>query len=235
MKKTICLFNSLLVCFFCLSCGGSDDNNDNDYDDLTKPNIGGIKYDDSDINIGRIQISGAVDMGLSVKWGACNIGASFPYEYGGYYAWGEVTEKPYSSYEWSSYIFSLNSTSNMLKYCDEDNKTILDLSDDVANVLLGQNWRIPTSDEMNELITKCTSIRTTYNGVYGYLFTSPNGNKIFLPQAGHCWSRRDYMETRGDYWTSTLGESNYMAKTLRNDFLREDYRYNGMSIRPVKE
>lgn len=36
---------------------------------------------------------GYVDLGLSVKWATCNVGASSPTGYGDYYAWGETTAK----------------------------------------------------------------------------------------------------------------------------------------------
>ena len=34
-----------------------------------------------------------VDLGLSVKWATCNLGAATPEEIGNYYAWGETTPK----------------------------------------------------------------------------------------------------------------------------------------------
>ena len=45
----------------------------------------------------------AVDLGLSVKWACCNIGANAPEEYGGYYAWGDPEEKEsciWDNYKW---------------------------------------------------------------------------------------------------------------------------------------
>ena len=159
--------------------------------------------------------AGAVDLGLSVYWASCNIGASKPEEYGDYYAWGEV-ETYYSSlnpltwkagkekgYNLASYKWCKDYTSDydtFTKYCTEsmaecwggsgapDNKTVLETGpdgDDVASKTLGGKWRMPTKEEWVELMTKCTFTWTTHNGVNGELFTAPNGNSIFLPAAGY--------------------------------------------------
>ena len=56
-----------------------------------------------------------VDLGLSVKWATCNVGATRPEEYGGYYAWGETEEK--DNYDWSTYKWCNGSYDTMTKYC----------------------------------------------------------------------------------------------------------------------
>ena len=77
-----------------------------------------------------------VDLGLSVKWATCNVGASSPEGYGDYFAWGETTIK--STYNWSTYKYCNGSSSTLTKYNTKssygtiDNKTKLDLSDDAA-------------------------------------------------------------------------------------------------------
>ena len=48
--------------------------------------------------------NGAVDLGLSVKWAAYNVGATKPEEYGDYYAWGEVETK--EDYAETNYEFT---------------------------------------------------------------------------------------------------------------------------------
>ncbi len=79
----------------------------------------------------------AVDLGLSVKWATCNVGATKPEEYGGYYAWGETEEKSY--YDWSTYKWCNGSSTSMTKYCTTssygtvDNKTVLDPADDLIS------------------------------------------------------------------------------------------------------
>ena len=94
-----------------------------------------------------------VDLGLpsGLKWATCNVGASSPEVYGGYYAWGETEEK--SSYSWSTYKWCNGSYDTMTKYCTSssygtvDNKTTLDPQDDVAHVKWGGRWRMPTLEE----------------------------------------------------------------------------------------
>lgn len=190
-------------------------------------------------NVGR-----AVDLGLSVKWASCNVGASSPEEYGGYYAWGETEEK--TDYSWSTYKWCNGSYDNQTKYCTSssygtvDNKTTLDLEDDVAHVKWGGNWRMPTMAEQDELRTKCDWEWTTMNGVKGYQVTGPNGNSIFLPVTG---SRSDggvYYHTYGCYWSASLREnsSNYAYYLDFNDGFYEwkvIVRYYGLTVRPVTE
>src|SRR5574344_1874604 len=130
---------------------------------------------DDDTTLGGVSNIPAVDLGLSVKWASCTVGASFPEEYGGYYAWGETEEK--SDYSWSTY-----------KYCNDSSSTCMNIGSnisgtqyDVAHVKWGGSWRMPTHEEMQELYDKCTYKWITYNGVNGGKFTGPNGNSIFVP------------------------------------------------------
>ena len=183
----------------------------------------------SSVSTGAIAGHEYVDLGLSVKWATCNIGASSPEGYGYYYAWGE--------------------TSTRLSY-DEDNcatyeKEIGDIagtSRDVAHVMWGGSWRMPTEAEFRELLNKCTWTWTTRNGVSGYKVTSnKNGNSIFLPAAGH------RLETsRGDagiwgcYWNSTPSEDDTRGSYIlifNSGYHDTDWggRYYGRTVRPVAE
>ena len=186
-----------------------------------------------------------IDLGLSVKWATCNVGASVPEEYGGYYAWGEAEEK--SNYDWSTYKWRNGSYGSMTKYCTKyyygtvDNKTVLDTMDDVAHVKWGGTWRMPTKAEQDELRNNCTWEWTTQNGVNGYKVTGSNGNSIFLPAAGYRYgteaiSRGSY----GYYWSSSLcRDSSYNAYVLsfKSGYYDwyDNYRYIGYSVRPVSE
>lgn len=190
----------------------------------------------------------AVDLGLSVKWASCNVGAESPEDYGSYFAWGETEVK--DDYAPFGYKFRTGTGMTLTKYCTEnyygnvDNKTVLDPVDDTATASWGNDWRMPTLDEMKELINECTWSWTTQNGVNGYVVTGPNGNSIFLPAAG----RRDRMSKEisghgwsGDYWSATLGEDNsWNACWLffsdgTKPGCNTHARYNGFSVRPVKE
>ena len=188
----------------------------------------------------------AIDLGLpsGTKWASCNVGAENPWEYGGYYAWGETEEK--SDYSWDTYKYCNGSDDTMTKYCTKsysgsvDNKTVLEPADDVATVKWGGTWRMPTKAEQDELRKNCTWEWTILNGVYGYQVTGPNGNSIFLPAAGYR-SRSGVSDQGADgyYRSSTLGDgfSNDIAYNLYfragNYKWSYSYRDGGRSVRPV--
>lgn len=207
---------------------------------------------------------GYVDLGLSVKWATCNLGASKPEGYGEYYAWGE-TEPYYSSqdpltwkegkgdgYRWASYKWSdgsytsLNKYNTESKYGNVDDKTVLEEADDVARVLLGGNWRIPTDAEWTELRTECTWTATTQNGMPGYKVTGKaNGNSIFLPCAGYRDGKSQTADERGGYYWSSSLDTGFPYNAWRVYFGSYDssksvcrcsgIRYIGFSVRPVCE
>ena len=189
-----------------------------------------------------------VDLGLSVKWATCNVGASSPEDYGDYFAWGETEPKDY--YDWSTYKWCNGSRDSMTKYCTEsdygqvDNKTTLDPEDDAAHVNWGGAWRMPTMEEMDELREKCTWTFcswtfTTQNSINGYEVVGPNGNSIFLPAAG-IYSQQ-YLTYDNGLWgcysSSSLHPSYdtysysifFNPTTLFLNFNREA----GCSVRPV--
>ena len=188
----------------------------------------------------------AIDLGLSVKWASFNVGASRPEAYGGYYAWGETDEK--DDYSWSTYKWCNGSGDTMAKYCTNssygtvDNKTTLDLEDDVAHVKWGGDWRMPTRAEQDELRNNCTWEWTALNGVNGYRVTGPNGNSIFLPAAGYRDGAYGIYATGdgGYYWSSSLYSSSnsYAYYLVFYDNLYDwsnYYRCRGHSVRPVSE
>lgn len=167
---------------------------------------------------------GKADLGLSVKWAACNVGADKPEDYGDYYAWGEVEVRDESTYKnnmWAHYAFgdAWAGSVSILKYCTdpkygtEDQNTILDPTDDVAAVRLGDKWRMPTASEMQELKTECEQRGYELNGVKGILFIGPNKNAIFLPLAGGV---HGYQQVNAYYWTSSLCLSDNTAAMALN-------------------
>lgn len=187
---------------------------------------------------------GAVDLGLSVYWAECNLGAEKPEDYGDYYAWGET--EPKENYRWSTYKFGTSSSGPFSKYNTKesfgtvDNKTVLDPEDDVAHVTLGGNWRMPTDEEWTELREKCTWTWTTQNGVNGRLVAS-NGNSIFLPAAGY--RRNTDLVIAGSYafyWSSSLNTDYPDGAWFVYFYSSGVYRYDnircyGQSVRPVSE
>ena len=170
-----------------------------------------------------------VNLGLSVKWATCNVGASKPEDYGNYYAWGETSTK-------SSYT-SDNSKTNGKSMGDIKGNS----SYDAARANWGGKWRMPTKAEMQELIDRCNWIWTTQNGVKGYKVIGPNGNSIFLPAAGCRLESSLYNAgSPGYYWSSTpYGSYSDHAYGLYFDggsrYMGNTYRNYGFSVRPVIE
>lgn len=185
-----------------------------------------------------------VDLGLSVYWATCNLGAASPEEYGDYYAWGETETKP--DYSWGTYRWCGGSQNTLIKYNNYssygtvDNLARLNPEDDAASVKLGNNWRIPTNLEFDELISECTREWTTLNGVLGCRFIGRTGNWIFFPAAGYMHGTTfSGAGIRGDYWSSVrVSGIPYEAYNLdfdRNGYYKffDDERYYGRSVRPV--
>ena len=188
----------------------------------------------------------AVDLGLSVKWATCNLGATAPEEYGNYYAWGEIDTK--NTYNWSNYKYADGSSSTLTKYCSNasfgkdgftDELTTLTAADDAATQNWGRNWRMPTENEWQELIDNCTWTLTTLNGVNGCEVKSTNGNSIFLPAAGYRNNDELYLAgSDGLYWSSSL-YADHPVSARFVDFGSDSHgtfgynRYFGLSVRPV--
>ena len=178
-----------------------------------------------------------VDLGLSVKWATCNVGATKHEEYGDYYAWGETTTK--SSYSYDNYKWSNDGCDTFTKY-NTSSETVLDLADDAARANWGGAWRMPTDAEWTELRENCTWTWNIKNGVNGYEVKSKtNGNSIFLPAAGVRYDVDLYdAGYHGNYWSSSLGTDNpdfaWYVGFGSDDVGRSYYnRCCGLSVRPV--
>ena len=168
-----------------------------------------------------------VDLGLpsGLLWATCNVGASTPKELGGHYAWGEInTKESYTSSNCSTYGVQMNDISGNPQY-------------DAATANWGGIWRMPTSEEQQELYDKCEWERTTLDGVDGFEVRGPNGNSIFMPTAGYY--EGTYNFEVGEYmnYYSSTPYDDYMALFLcdgnSNFGIIYDERYEGRSIRPV--
>ena len=188
-----------------------------------------------------------VDLGLSVKWATCNVGATKPEDYGDYFAWGET--QPKSTYNWSTYKWCNGSYNTLTKYCTNsdygtyDGKSTLELADDAARANWGGSWRMPTKEEQDELRDNCKWECTTQNGVKGYKVTSNKKgytkNSIFLPAAGcRDGSSLDDVGSCGRCWSNSLNTDNPSGAYYLyfNSYgVGWDYygRCYGRSVRPV--
>jgi hypothetical protein len=199
----------------------------------------------------------AKDLGLSVKWGSFNLGASKPEMPGVYFAWGETEPYYYrlvpspvwndgkeAGYDWPSYKWCNGSSSSITKY-NTSALTQLEPEDDAAHVNLDDKWRIPTEDEWAELRNNCSFTWTTQDGVNGLLVTSLKPGytnvSIFLPAAGVVGNTSlYYLGESGFYWTSgnnTSNKENAGYNTFETGSSGLGYgwidRCYGLSIRPV--
>ncbi|MGM9793465.1 MAG: hypothetical protein ACI3Y8_04710, partial [Candidatus Cryptobacteroides sp.] len=198
-----------------------------------------------------------VDLGLSVKWATCNLGASKPTEYGGYYQWAGTKDVSDESINlnWNNCPYHTGSDrdSGWTKYNTDpsygtvDDKAVLEAMDDAASVAIGGKWRMPTYEESKELLNtdNCSWTWATIDGVNGYKVQSKKSgytdNWIFLPAAGY----REYGSHKrvgadGMYWSSSHNPD-YQDHAYSMEFGSDDIskvsrsRYYGLSVRPVLE
>lgn len=226
MKKLLYLFSFLLAVTFAACENGQPEGPSNptgpsNPDEPSEPN----KHENHEW----------VDLGLSVKWATCNVGANAPEEFGDYFAWGET--QPKEVYDWSTYKWCNGSSETLTKYNNYKDKSVLDLEDDAAHVNWGGAWRMSTDDEQEELLLNCIWT-LTWNG---YIITSKiNGNSIFWPLPGY----RDGSDLKevgssGCYWSSSLSPYGYhfatsMGLDTWDGYAGYDYyRCLGRPVRPV--
>ena len=161
-----------------------------------------------------------VDLGLPSKimWAKCDLGATSPEKYGDEYAWGETWTKINYDY----YYFTDIVEGQYTKYDSRDKRFFLEKEDDVAYLRLGEGWRYPTWNEMQELIDNCTVTESTLNGWPGVMFVSKiNNNYIFF-------GYRTKGSTGGLRWTSAVVESNpTLAKCLS---FERNYKTNKIDV-----
>ena len=195
-------------------------------------NSEGTSYGDqkyfSTLSDGMINGHQYVDLGLSsgLKWATCNVGADSPEDYGNYYAWGETeTKAEYTEDNSDTFGQQLNDISGNAQY-------------DAATSNWGGSWRMPTRDEIKELMYNCSWTPETQNGVDGFKVTGNNGNYIFIPASGYRDGSSSYIYGECYYWSSTPHQySNDYSYILYSDYEYQsedmNYRYRGLTIRPV--
>jgi hypothetical protein len=223
-----------------------------DSEEYVTPNVSFIEETNTVFYVPKQELYEFVDLGLpsGTKWASCNIGAENPEEYGLYFAWGETqgyegitdTKKFYwSDYKWcGGSVGTLTKYNNKSSYGIVDNLTTLELSDDAA-YQNDNTCRMPTKDEIQELIDNTTSKWETLNDVNGRRITSKtNGNSIFVPTAGYYYKGSLNNEgSNGYYWSSSsneskLGDGRALNFGPGNMNMGNGSRCNGFSIRPVK-
>lgn len=183
-----------------------------------------------------------IDLGLSVMWAKNNVGASAPEDFGSYYAWSETSIK----YEYwrENYAYADNSANKYVFKYDNPYANITGTGYDVARWKMGDEWRMPTREEVLELIYGCTWERAIVNDVEGSKVTGPNGNSIFIPNSGYRKQDRDESESYETcLWTSEApskyDESAWAVNITRNrnsgPELVEVWKAWGLPVRAVRD
>ena len=213
---------------------------------------GGLAVDYNYSKIERIEVKydearadTAVDLGLpsGLKWAKFNIGANAPEEHGGYFAWGETTEK--NVYSWGWYLCQQSECGTwadpFIKNYQSAGTYILGPAYDAAHIQWGGRWRMPTEDDFKELKENCSCEKTTVNGVSGYRYTGWNGNSIFLPD-GQIKNGPNLTSDlfKCAYWTSfcmyySFSTAQQASAFAPGGFLSGIDRAYGLAIRPVND
>lgn len=179
------------------------------------------------------EIAEAVDLGLTsgTKWSSWNVGATAPEECGSYFAWGELLEK--TTYNWGTY-----------EYCDGTENTCHDIGTDicgtqydVARQLWGEEWSLPTKEQVVELESECTWTFTSLNDVVGWNVVGKNGNSIFIPLSGRYQYSQSFIGTQAYFWTGTKYDENdawVIRLNTTGAYCSLEYICIGLGIRPVK-
>ena len=172
----------------------------------------------------------AIDMGLSVKWASFNLGATDETGRGYLVGWGDNT--------------AVNESENLNFYPKKTPPaTIINTEFDLAQLLWGGDWRLPTDAEFLELIEACEWTWDEYR--QGYVATAQNGSSLFFPATGYRIGHEieDSEALNGYYWTGLLSKENEYAlaakigeaeggsTTVILDQLKRCY---GLAIRPVQ-
>lgn len=170
---------------------------------------------------------GAVDLGLSVKWAACNLGATNPYEQGIASVWGNPSIYFNDDFDGDTTI------AIAIEDCGGVNPPlcISGTELDIATTQLGGDWRLPTKAEAQELLDSCEWIYTHHHGTYGFIVIGPNGNSIFLPNKFIMTGCIEY-NPNSDYYDNY--DDNYYYYLI--SWLNLEYRKRNIfsTIRPVQ-
>ena len=202
-----------------------------------------------------------VDLGLEsgTLWAKCNIGATSETDYGVYFQWGDTSGVSGSlvgkysdeNYSWATAPFNNGSSDYDITYFNSVKDTvcpngILAKEYDAATQIMGDDWRMPTKAEFDELLSGTTNEWfADYNGtgIKGRKFTSRTDTSkyIFIPAAGNCYDGSvSNVGTRGDVWSSSLdtsGPGNAWSLRFSSGScgMNTYSRYFGRSVRGVRK
>lgn len=211
------------------------------------PNVS-LCEDEYHVHFNPVKTYEAVDLGLpsGKKWAKCNIGAENETDYGDYFMWGGTTPVTNNTCDWPYAPFNNGQRNFDEEYFNAHKSEWLDgdvlkPEYDAAHVIMGGNWRMPTKTDCEELL-ECTTNKWVTNyqdsGVNGSLFTSDNGNTIFIPAAGRrIGSSFEYRGNSGYVWSSLLrtdgSDSAWILYFTSYSYMSNNYHNYGLSVRGV--
>ena len=188
-------------------------------------------------------------------WATTNIGAEEPWDYGYYFWWGDTIGYKWENGQWvatdgsvSGFSFEAGNTPTYNKSIDTLKSEGWITADgavapdhDAAHVHWGGGWRMPTKQELDDLVSKCNWKWTTVNSVQGWVITGKDSASIFLPCAGYGdGTSLNYAGSYGYYWSSVPFSDSYSYYAWYLSFFSgyHDayyyYRFYGQSVRPVQ-
>jgi hypothetical protein len=202
---------------------------------VVKPKVNPVDKPVVDLN--PIVTEGAVDLGLSVQWAACNVGANSPEGAGIHFGWAdpsgenETEDVQDADGNWNSKLYG--GVTPLTNICFT--------AFDMATANLGREWRLPSHDELKELCDSCKWTWTRFHGVRGMKITGKTGKSIFLPAVGDRMSLDDEMY-RSYYWSGTLSDVDKTSDNAwhlyfdryGNKYCSFDLRCSGYVVRAVK-
>lgn len=216
MKKLLFLSTllfSMLVCVAFVSCSKDDDEKEEQTDKPDTPDTPDAQADAA-VKAGYCPDTKhphLINLGDGMLWACCNVGAKNPYDFGGFYAWGELEEK--KTYNITTYEFSdkkdedscweLASMFYYRGYSMPDHYSISSTQFDVAFVKWGNQWMMPNDTDVEKLIKNCKFEMTKLNGVDGCKLTGPSKKYIFLPAGGLKWNNNHDLIIS---WGSGIGQ-----------------------------
>lgn len=184
-----------------------------------------------------------VDLGLSVKWATCNIGANAPEHIGYYFQNGETHPENSGHFNWGSYDYWTDLNGNGYVEPNEIDVLIPDISGteyDAATVMWTETWRMPTSNEIQELINNCQFESVIEGGNNCFRVTGPNGQSIIIPASGYKTSSGTTSGSNRAYiWSSTrhplYEDEAYNGVIQVNSSVNNMTKCKGLTIRPVSD
>ena len=220
-----------------------------------KADLGEVRYTNMivRVNIDRAMVQ-LWDRGP--YWATTNIGAEKPEDYGYYFWWGDTVGYKRENDKWVASDGSNPNFSFTESNTPTRNKSVSTLQSegwitadgvlapehDAAWTHWGGDWRMPTKQEFEDLISQCDWTWTTLNGVNGYIVRGKgdySSKSIFVPCAGRGIGTSLYdAGSDGNYWSSVpySGRSRAWGLDFGSSYHYTDYydRIYGQSVRPLQ-